>query len=581
MKFQGDQILEAVKNPTNSTEVSNGRKYESRLRLFTEAKFEDEIKKETSFTEFTDFMKEAISSEKEIRISEFIQYPFSSISMTESLMSDLYKVFDAGNAYFNVETVKKNGGDKIQEVIQELKLFNWIEEKGKAVLKNQPNTVVLVDKDEEGKPYLLAINNNRLIDIKLKDDGVNAEYVIFTHSIIKNEQGDDELRISLYDEDSYHVILKVNGAYSIEKSVLHGSDSCPARMFLREKLNSNSDFNRKTPLVNALSKLQEWQYFDIYKFYTDHTAPFPVIEMVRGKCGNDNCVNGFYMEEVQDYAGGNNVIKNIQVKCESCASANTIGVGTKILVEPQDDKDEPSASGKFRMISNDITNLEYLQDKLDSIELFIKNKVVGIDDTSKQAVNELQVKGAFESKTNVLLGIKTNLDELYVWIIQTLAKVYMNGSPLTIQANFGTEWYLKSEDDIQARLALAIEKGFPKEEVDQLYNQLIETKYKGNPDKVQRMKIINMANPCPHDNLETKLTKLQNGIISNQDLIVSERLLTFVRRFETDNGSIIDFGSELDLRQKVAKIVEQLNKYADEQANSNPKPLDGGEGANG
>lgn len=583
MKLLEDQILELVKKPKNSNLVEKGRKYESRLRLFTEAMFEDDVADEYSWKQFRGFMEKAISREKELRLNEFVRFPLSSINITESLMSDLYKVFDAGNSYFNVDTIKKNGGEKIQEVLKELKINNWIEEKGKDALKSKPNMVVLVDKDEEGKPYIIEIDNDRLIDIAIKEDGVSCDYITFTHSVIDNEEtGKKEIRYAVYDDENYFVVLNIDGDYTLEKKIGHQVGYCPARMFLKEKLNCKSEFSRKSPLTTALSKLEEWQLFDVYKFYTDHYAPFPVIEMVRAKCGRENCKNGYLYEDEVYFIGEESRSRQKSTKCDTCSGNNMVGIGSKILLDPQEDKDEPTAAGKFRMISNDVNNLEYLQNKLDKIEDYIKAKVVGMDDVvTKEAVNEKQMDGAFESKTNVLLKIKTNLDELYTWIVRTLGATTVPGKPLNVQANFGTEWYLVSEDEIQSRLKMAIDNGFPKEEVDMIYNQLIETKYKGNPEKVHRLKIINMVNPCPYYNLNDKLEHLASGIVSKQELIISERLLTFVRRFEVENGSIMDFGGDLDFRVKVQKISEQLNKYADEQSKNQPEPIEGSEGSNG
>lgn len=568
MKFVESQVVERVKNPLNSGEVIKGRKYESRLRLLTEPKFKDDIRDENSWQEFRKFMKEALSEEKDVRIAQFIQYPLSVVNITESLMSDLYKVFDAGNSYFNVDTVKKDGGEKIQEVLSKIGVVRWISDEGRKCLKNKPNTVVVVDKDEDGKAYLLPIDNDRLIDIKLKEDGISCEYITFLHSIGKDEAGTEEKRISLYDDDNYHVVLLKQGNYTLEKSVPHKIGYCPARMFLTDQLNSLDEFSRKAPLALALAKLQEWQYFDIYKFYTDHYAPFPVTEMMRAKCGNDNCRNGFIYTDETYYVNDEAKVNTTTTKCKVCAEKNQLGVGAKILLDPKEDKDDPDASGKFRMISNSVENLKYLQEKLDSIEAYVKLKVVGIDNIlSAEAVNENQVQGSFESRTNVLLSLKGNLDELYVWIVKTVSAV-TNGKEvmLNVSGNFGTEWYLVSEDILQERFKSAKDMGMPKEELDMIYKQIIETKYKGNPEKVQRLKWINRLNPCPYEDTDSKIKKNDRGIISDEELIISERIITFVQRFEFENGSIVEFGSELEPKAKYEKIIEQFKTYANEQA---------------
>jgi hypothetical protein len=578
MKFAKDQVVNQVKKPTNSGEVKSGNDYESRLRIFTEPKFEEHLKTEEAWKDFKKFMATALSNERDVRITEFIQYPLSVCGITKGLMSDVYKVFNAGNSYFNIETVKKNGGDKLRKVLEQINLNRWIEEQGKDVLRNQPNTIVVVDKDENGDPYLIPVTNDRLIDVKLKDDFTTLEYVTFIHSTKTNEAGELETRIALYDDENYNVILrKKDGTHTLEKHVPHGLDFCPARMFLKERLNSNGELNRRSPLSLVLSKLQEWQLFDLYKFYTDHYAPFPIVEMVRGKCGNDSCVKGVIYNEETHYADNEAKTITTTTDCPVCKSNNQIGVGAKIMLDPQED-DEPTASGKFRIISNDISNLNYLKEKLQDIEQYVKLKTVGADNLlSKEAVNEKQVQGSFETKTNVLLGIKTNLDELYEWIAKTVASLSIGDKPISVTANFGTEWYLISEDELQERFKTAVAIGLPKEEVDMIYHQLIETKYKGNPNKIARLKIINKLNPCPYTLTKDKIEKRKYNLISQKSLVISENLITFVNKFELEQGSIVEFGENLESDEQLKQILTIINKYADEYIKENDtEPIGGG-----
>lgn len=564
MKLAENQIRQLVKNPNNSNQIEEGRKYESRLRLFTESKDKDEIKVESSWNEFKYFMKRAISTEKEIRISDFILYPLSTVSITESLLNDLYKVFSAGNSYFNIETIKQKGGEKMQKLLEKSNVKNWIEEVVKDSLKNKPNTVAVVDRNEEGEPYLVMVDNERIVDFELSKDLINLEYIVFKHSEDKETK---TKRFSVYDEESYNVVAVIDGGEPIiEKTTKHQNGKCPARMVINKPLNQKNTFSRKIPISSSIGKLQEWQYFDIYKFYTDHYGPFPVVEMMRSTCGNMNC-DGGYVTDVVEFADGLGTGSyEKRTKCETCASINTIGVGTKILLDPEEEGD-PKGAGKFRMISSPVENLKYLDEKLISIEERIKLKVVGIDNvSSKEAINEKQMQGSFESRTNVLLGIKTNLDDLYKWVIKTFGRIYIPGSPLTISVNWGTEWYLISEDELQERYKKGKDMNLPKAELDMIYHQILETKYKGNPEKIERLKIINELDPCPHSSLDDKIKKSEKGIISPKELILSERIITFVNRFEQNNGSIIDFGKDIEKGKKQETILKQLKIYADEQA---------------
>ena len=570
MKLQGSQIIERLKKPLNSGEVKEGKDYESRLRLFTEPKFKEDVKKEKAWDEFLVFLGNAISKEKAIKIADYIQFPLSVCGISKGLMSDLYKVFNAGNSFFNVTSVKKKGGEKLEALLAKVNLDKWIEANGKEVLKNKPNTIVVVDRDKEGEPYLLTVENERLLDFKFKEGSfVEFEYIVFVHSI----EGEEE-RLAYYDNEGYYVYRKLEGGeLELDSNVLHGLGYCPARMFLEDRLNSNGELNRKAPLSFVLAKLQEWQLFDLYKFYTDHYAPFPVVEMVKAKCGVENCNNGVISKENHYFENGDRKVLLTHENCKVCKDNNTIGVGTRILLDPPLDKDEPTASGKFRMISNSTENLEYLAGKLEGIEEYIKLKVIGVDNSMvKQAVNEKQVRGSFENKTNILLDLKTNLDNLYHWIAKTLAKLAIGEAPVEIMANFGTQWYLVGEDELQSKYKTAKESGLPRGEVDMIYSQLIETKYKGHPNKIKRLKLLNKLDPSPYSSFSEKVAATQAGILTKEEVLLSEKILYFVNKFELENGGLVEFGEDLDINEQTKTIYKILKKYVNEYIKSSSKP---------
>lgn len=571
MKLQESQIIEILKNPKNSGEVEVGRFYESYLRIFTEPKFKEDLEKEEAWKHFLKCLDSRITSSKAYRICEFIQYPLSVCNIPNSLMSDLYRVFNAGNSFFSIDSVKKNGGEKLQKTLAEVNINTWIEKHGKEVLKNKPNTIVVVDKNDEGEPFLFDVGMDRVIDFEfVLGSYVQLKYIVFKHSFKKNEAGEDEERIGYYDNYVYSVFVKDGSNYILEKTVEHNLGYCPARMFLEERLNNNRELNRKSPLSASLSKLEEWQLFETFKFYTDHYNPFPVTEMVREKCSVDGCVKGVVYREDVYYERDEKKTRTVATECKACKNKNQIGVGAKILLDPQAEKDEPSASGKFRMISNDVSNLVYLKDKLNEIEEYIKNKVVGEDRAvTKEAVNEKQVKGSFESKTNVLLSIKTNLDSLFNWIAKTVCKLAIGDKPVTINANFGTEWYLVSEAEMQKKYKEAKEGGLPREEVDMIYMQYVETKYRGNPQKINRLRILNKINPCPHSTQKERIDLYTAGLISKEDLIICEKIVYFANKFEQENGVLSEFGEKLTELQQYQNIYNIFKNYAGEYIKEN------------
>jgi hypothetical protein len=91
MKLSESQIKEILQNPKLKNEINEGSKYESRLRVFTEPKSENELKNEAGWKEITGFLDKIFSTERSERIKRFITYPLSSVDITESILTDLYK----------------------------------------------------------------------------------------------------------------------------------------------------------------------------------------------------------------------------------------------------------------------------------------------------------------------------------------------------------------------------------------------------------------------------------------------------------------------------------------------------------
>jgi len=567
-RFTVAEAQEILKSPRNKVKVKRGRRYESFLRLFTEPLFKDELANEEAWEDYLNFLKITLSENKYKRVVEFIQYPLSVNDNTESIMNELYKVFDSKNSFFKNEFKSDTDEKIINEALSKINIRSWIEENGKSVLKNKPNSIVVVDKDSESNPYLILVESNDIIDVELNKRG-QCEYIAFIHSVIT--VGDSKLRlISFYDDEFYRVFLEdEKGEYSLfrETEHPHGIGYCPARSFIDTPLNNQNFFTRKSPLGNSLSKLSEWQIFDTYKFYTDHYAPFPVIETVEEDCSVEKCEGGQIAIE-QDYIADNQRKTLITYReCPSCSAKGIIGPGTVLTLPAVAESKEEDGSGKFRMVSPEVKNLEYIADKLVKIENNIELKVVGKNELlSKEAVNKDQVKGSFDTKLNVLLSTKTYLDNIHKWIVKTVAKSVMPTVEFSLMVNYGTEFYILTEEQLQERFNAAKKAGLPPVEIAMIFTQLVETKYKGNPESIMRIDLIKMIDPMPFDNLDDKLKKVQNGIVSKNDLILSENMIRFVDRFERENASLTEFGKELELNERINKIFEILKIYTDEQA---------------
>lgn len=559
--------MELLKSPSQKATIKDGLEYEGSLQFVADPLRKSEVEKNLEYPKFFERMSSKIGTSKMERLKSFLNYPLPVVDISESMMKDLYKVFNAGNSFFDVNTLKDKG-DKFKGRLEKLNLTNWVEKEGKKVLKSRPNSIVFIDKDEEGEPKLITITTERLIDFELRDNDFEFEYLAFIHSKKKNEDNKEEIRIAFVDDEFVNVYLQAEGDLALETSIKHNYEKVPARFFISEKLNEQNDLNRLAPLSTALPKLLEWQEFDIYKYYTDHYQPFPVTEQIRATCGLSNCHDGFLtLSRTVTGSDGHTEEKSYQEPCEHCKEANSIQIGSKLLIDPKSSKDDDTASGKFRMISPDVKNLEYIQKKLNDIEDGVVKRVCGVDNLmSKDAVNEKQVKGSFESRTNVLLKLKGDFEELIKWIVLKISAFDTKEEYLDVSFSLGSEFYLVGENELQLKLKSAIDNNYPEGETNQIYFSLLETKYKGNNELIKRMRRIHLVDPLPFRTIQEKIDLLTNGIITKEEFVLSENLTSLMQEFE-ENQNITIFGDELTEAQAVVKLREALFEIIKKRTN--------------
>lgn len=552
-----------IEQPNSLNDISSVKSYESQLRVFTESMQEVELRGESYWVELMGKMKSR-SDKKFDRVKEFARYPLPVVQLSDSILNDYYKVFDGKNRYFNV-----NGSrdiNLINDWIDEHNPSNWIEEHAKKVFKNKPNSFVVVDQDENGFPYLIFIDSSRLIDAKFKNEEGELEYISFIHSS-KEEDGVQVTFFSVYDDEKYYVFKAVEGqeGMTLVSDNDHNIGWCPGRSFISTSSNSKNLFKRRVAFTSCLSKMEDWTMFDIYRNYVDHYAPFPITEAPKKKCANAECVDGKVQEEVPTN-NNNTEFKTIWNTCPVCEGGADNGAhifpGTHIGIKVNSDKTMNDGSGIFKMIMPETDKLKYTPEKLDKLETDIRYKTVGINDlTTKEAFNETQVKGSFASMESILLRAKTELDVLYEWIVSTVGGLVYRNVDVTVESNFGTEFYLVSEDDLQKRFDTAKKIGLPAEEQFNIYRQLVETKYKGNTMKLTRTLMLLDLDPLPMYSIEDCVKLKNESVIDDFDFSFKVHFLKYISRFESEEAPLTQFGSNLEYWQRIQIISKTLSLY--------------------
>lgn len=571
MRLTENKALDILKGSSHRHEIQAVKKQESLLRVFTEELDKTEIHKESGWKHILDTISSRVG-QKYDRICDFIRYPLPVVEITDSILGDYYKVFDGKNKYFNIEADRSV--TRLEDWVRESDVEGWIQEHAKDVFKNKPCSFVVVDSNDTSEPYCIFIDSSRIIDAKIKK-GTHGdlEYIAFIHSITQDEAGKTVERHAVYDDQNYFVFYKDDDGNLIKDEQLtksHNIGYCPASAFIKENSNSQNPFKRRTAFGSSIAKLEDWTIFDIFRNYVDHYAPFPVTESLVSRCGNPNCKDGAIQEEYTIVDGpnkGETAIKH--VKCQVCdgkgKGAQYVGPGTHIGIKHQPSANINDGSGKFKMIFPDVDKLEYTPKKLDDIEVEVRYKTVGVNTLmNDEAVNEMQAKGSFASMETVLLRNKTVLDALYIFIVKTAARMMYTNIDIKVDANYGTEWYLMSEKDLQDRFDNAKKIGLPINEVVSIYKQLIETKYDNNKSKRDREIMLIDIQDLPFYSLDEAIKLKSAGAIDAFSLSIKINFYQFIKRFERENGSITTFGLNIEYGDRVTRIRETINSYNEE-----------------
>ena len=557
------KALEIVERPKNSGLITRGLEYESQLKVYTEPLFKADLDREKGYEYYKDSIRLHLNNDaKYFRTLEFIRYPFPIVTTTTDISKDLYKVFDARNANFYNSYKTANQEQIGAAILGRIKTRKFIEQVGKKVILNKPNTFVVVDKDDQGQTYLVPVFNEQLLGYDTNIDGT-LSYICFKDSEYKTEEGNKIEKIALYDAYSYRMYEKENGNYTLIVNNPHNLNYCPARPFLDSSLNSVDSFNKWNAFAACLGKLLKWMQYDTYTNYAELGGVFPITEIPKSQCDNVECEDGVVSLALSD--GTIN-----KTKCPTCSTAKIIGAGTVIEIDTALDKDELDSRGVFRYIVPPIENLKFELETQETRLQVIRKDITGKNNVlEKEAVNTEQITALIEDSKKPLAFISNMLNSLHEWICETAVKLEA-GIEVNAYANYGTEWYLFDQKTIQDLFLSAKQSGISESELVEIYDLLLETKYKSNPQKVQKIKIENNLNPAPFSSLDECYLKYDKGVMTKEDLTIKANFSKYIKRFEREVSPLVEFGQDaiiagtLTFAAKIDLIYSFLIKYAKE-----------------
>jgi len=562
MQLEKNQVQQLLEKRPKKSLLQNAERHQNRLRLHGETEIEN-IRNNPAYIDLLSWVESFLTRDKYNRFVQLLRLPVVSLEITQDIYQEYERIFDGQNPFFNYEFSNPDFATDFKSYLNKgLNDKNFFKTIGFEQLKYSINSILVVDMPEDGgNPYYYFIDISSVVDVKSDENGA-IQYLIFQI---------DKETVAVYDSESYRV-YKVDGTKIIGEPIVDNSHDlgyCPASYFWDKNMKGSNTIEKKSPVTDVLGRLDKYLIEDTFKEYADLYGTFPIITAFEELCNFEGCNNGFIMEDYTVTVNGVDEIQSRQVKCKACAESEEIGPGTIFEIPAPQTKDDPILSNPVEIIAPDTKSLEYVKQKLVEYAEVIREVTIGtrgrvLDNT---AVNETQVFGSFESRQNILLQVASSFEKIHKFANDTVARLMYGDAFLSSTVFYGDHFFLKSVEQLMAEYEQAKKNGEPDEEIDQIYRQILVTKYKGNDDRIERAWILYNLNPEPHKTVAECTQLVTLGAMGQNDFVIKSRFNNFIAKFEREQSNVLDFGRDLDFDKKIDAINDILKTYINNSEN--------------
>lgn len=603
-KFESlNQVLEKLKNPEN----------QDKLRLAVQKKYRTKVHAETitnkselheGHRELKRWIKEDVIKNAEVfdRFEGLMKPPFVTNELTESIFDQFSKVFNAKNSHRKVILTDSNLEQDAYDYLDKISYDAFWKTKGYDSFKSGIDDIIIVDlpqlTDEmRGSMTALPTPYAYILDITdVYSIGLSCSDV---HNIVSDMSDGTSKQVAVYDIKVEHIAFRFGGnkmaffsddyirVFNVkDKQIKELSSSdleyeepiligyCPAKQFGVNQLNSSDFVQKKGQITNSLSNLDYLFMYHYMMQYHDLYGAFPIISLYSGKCDyrDENgvaCTNGYIY--YHDEHGGKQ-----KKQCPKCKNKVKLGPGNIAEVKTPQDRDQFDLldKGPVKIIEPSVSNLEWVQSKVEYYKDVIFKSCVGKKETpiNNQAVNEKQVDQIYESEKSVLYRVKRSFEIVDKWTLDTIMLVRYGDNYTDSVVSWGTPISSNTELDSMAEYKLAKESGLPVYDLAERRETLYNDKYRENPDKLKREKILSALEPFQDMTVSEVLEHIKgiqslgvdvSGMV--QDLKVKMNFVNLVKRFEREAGSILLFASALSFDKKIDLIKYKLYEYDSER----------------
>lgn len=564
MGLRTRDIRKRIAEPRNRATLSRAIFQQNRLRFHVQTAVTPYVTQ--PITDFLAFVSNLIPHDKFKIFKTMFRYPVKTNEITGICFDKLSRIFDGRNPAFNYQFTNTEQRDDWEDYRQNRlgEPLVWAT-KGWEYFKTEINSVLVVDvpaeqKGELPEPYFYWLPIASVISYEADPDTGVMRWIIFRQ---------DGNRIAVIDDESYRVFRNDHdniGELLVENR--HSLGYCPARFFWNEPLSLADPDVKASPLSKELESLDWYLFFHLSKRQLDLFGSYPIYSGYEKDCDYSNEENGDYCDGgyLKDRQGHYKLdASGLLMRCPKCGDKRIVGAGTFVEVPVPSDK-VPDMRNPVQILTVDRNSLDYNVAEEERLRTEIITSVVGTNEeiTTRDALNEQQIRANFESQSTVLNRVKKGFEEAQQFVDETVCRLRYGGEFISAKINLGTEFYLLDPTQLRERYRTAKESGASEAELDALQQQIVETEYRNDPTQRQRMLLLAELEPYRHLTRAEATDLYAKGLITEDDLRIKLDFANFVRRFERENTNILGFGSAIPFARKIEIITNKLKEYARE-----------------
>lgn len=574
MPYTAEQIRERLRKNERAATLTRAKMHQLRIKFHT-------VKRVTTFnspyisiplTQFLAMVENILPHDKFVLFKALFRYPVKTNEITDICFDKLSRIFSGQNPLFNYQfSIPEEAQDWEEYRREKLDEPNIWQTKGWEFFKSEINSVLIVDlqREQSGprpEPYFYWLPIESVLTYKADPTTGQMDYIVFRHHD----------KIIVLDDASYRVWddEKHTGELLGEPEVEtpHDLGYCPARFFWNVPLSLDEPDVKESPLSGELESLDWFEFFHISKRQLDLMGAYPILSGYEQACDFTNAENGDYCDGgfLRDKQGRYRLDPaGLLLRCPKCGNKRIIGAGSFVEIPiPSEQENVPDLRNPVQLLQVDRKALDYNVDEQERLRNEIITAVVGQDEivTDRDAYNEQQVRANFESVTTVLRRIKRGFEQAQQWVDSTCCRLRYGNYFISCTIDYGTEFYLYTPNDLRAKYKAAKEAGASESELDALQEQIIETTWRSDPARLQRMQILADLEPLRHLTKDEALNAFKEGVIDPVALRVKLNFPELVRRFERENTNIVEFGSAIPYPKKIDIIAETLAGYVRTEA---------------